>query len=86
MESTQSIRADYLSGQTEVIPKMRAVLIDWLVGVHLQFHLLQETLYTTVAILDRYSAQPVSTSLRVIEMAYYDITIYFLSAANNSLT
>ena len=27
---------------------------DWLVGVHLQFHLLQETLYTTVAILDRF--------------------------------
>jgi hypothetical protein len=25
-----------------------------LVGVHLQFHLLQETLYTTVAILDRF--------------------------------
>ena len=33
---------------------MRSVLIDWLIGVHLQFKLLQETLYTTVAILDRY--------------------------------
>ena len=126
MESSQCIRADYLAGQTEILPKMRAVLIDWLVqhtalhctalhctalhctalhctalhcglhcrhctalhctalhctalhctaphrtalhrrrtaahcdhdtsqvGVHLQFHLLQETLYTTVAILDR---------------------------------
>ena len=72
MECTQSIRAEYLSGQTEVIPKMRAVLIDWLVGVHLQFHLLQETLYTTVAILDRYNAQPVSTSLRVNEVVDYD--------------
>lgn len=54
VESVQCIRADYLSGQTEILPKMRAVLIDWLVGVHLQFHLLQETLYTTVAILDRF--------------------------------
>ena len=26
-----------------------------MVGVHLQFHLLQETLYTTVAILDRFA-------------------------------
>jgi hypothetical protein len=34
-------------------PKMRAVLVDWLVGVHLQFRLLPETVYTTVAILDR---------------------------------
>lgn len=54
VESSQCIRADYLAGQTEILPKMRAVLIDWLVGVHLQFHLLQETLYTTVAILDRF--------------------------------
>jgi len=54
VESIQCVKSDYLSGQTEILPKMRAVLIDWLVGVHLQFHLLQETLYTTVAILDRY--------------------------------
>jgi hypothetical protein len=33
---------------------MRAVLVDWLVGVHLQFRLLPETVYTTVAILDRW--------------------------------
>ena len=50
----QNVRADYLADQTEILPKMRSVLIDWLIGVHLQFHLLQETLYTTVAILDRY--------------------------------
>ena len=48
------MKADYLAGQTEILPKMRSVLVDWLIGVHLQFHLLQETLYTTVAILDRY--------------------------------
>ena len=35
------------------MPKMRSVLVDWLVGVHLQFKLLPETVYTTVAILDR---------------------------------
>ena len=50
----QNVKADYLADQTEILPKMRGVLIDWLIGVHLQFHLLQETLYTTVAILDRY--------------------------------
>ena len=54
MENVQNVKADYLGDQTEILPKMRAVLIDWLIGVHLQFHLLQETLYTTVAILDRY--------------------------------
>ena len=53
VEDVQNIRADYLEGQSEILPKMRSVLIDWLIGVHLQFHLLQETLYTTVAIIDR---------------------------------
>jgi len=54
VENAQTISADYLAGQKEILPKMRSVLVDWLVGVHQQFHLLQETLYTTVAIMDRY--------------------------------
>ena len=54
VESVQDIKPGYLDGQSEILPKMRSVLIDWLIGVHLQFHLLQETLYTTVAIIDRY--------------------------------
>merc|ERR1719219_1173842 len=59
VEKVQNVKTDYLSGQTEILPKMRSVLIDWLVGVHLQFHLLQETLYTAVAILDRYLQQDI---------------------------
>merc|ERR1719186_27750 len=54
LETVQCVKADYLAGQTEILPKMRSVLVDWLIGVHLQFHLLQETLYSTVAILDRF--------------------------------
>ena len=53
VEGTQRIESDYLRGQDEITPKMRSVLVDWLIGVHLQFHLLQETLYTTIAIIDR---------------------------------
>ena len=34
--------------------KMRAVLIDWLIEVHSQFKLLQETLYMTVYIIDKF--------------------------------
>lgn len=37
-----------------VTSKMRAVLIDWLIQVHLKFHLLQETLYLCVQIIDAY--------------------------------
>merc|ERR1712236_172849 len=36
--------------------KMRAVLIDWLVEVQMQFKLLQETLFLTVNTIDRFLA------------------------------
>jgi len=34
--------------------KMRAILIDWLIDVHLKFKLLPETLFMTVNLIDRY--------------------------------
>jgi cyclin B len=34
--------------------KMRAILIDWLVEVHLKFKLLPETLFISVNLIDRY--------------------------------
>jgi len=37
-----------------VTSKMRSVLIDWLIQVHLKFHLLQETMYLCVQIIDAY--------------------------------
>lgn len=38
----------------DINERMRALLIDWLIQVHSRFQLLQETLYMTVAILDRF--------------------------------
>ncbi|PWA23298.1 hypothetical protein CCH79_00018910 [Gambusia affinis] len=53
LEVQQAIRADYLKG-SEVTAAMRAILVDWLIQVHSRFQLLQETLYLTVAVLDRF--------------------------------
>ena len=39
---------------SQITGKMREILIDWLVQVHLKFKLLHETLYLTVAIIDRF--------------------------------
>ena len=33
---------------------MRSILISWLIEVHLKFKLLPETLYITVALIDRF--------------------------------
>jgi len=54
LETRYPIRSQHLVIQTELNGRMRGILIDWLVQVHLRFHLLQETLYLTVAIIDRY--------------------------------
>ena len=40
--------------QTNINEKMRAILIDWLIDVHLKFNLLSETLFLTINIIDRY--------------------------------
>eukprot|EP01134_Creolimax_fragrantissima_P008112 CFRG8112T1 len=49
------VTVDYMDQlQTDITPKMRAVLIDWLIEVHLKFKLLQETLYLTVNTIDRF--------------------------------
>lgn len=40
--------------QTEVNEKMRAILVDWLVDVHVKFKLLPETLFLAVNITDRF--------------------------------
>lgn len=53
LEKKYTVRPGYLEGQ-EITGKMRAILIDWLCQVHHRFHLLQETLYLTVAIIDRF--------------------------------
>lgn len=43
---------NYMDGG-EPTSKMRRILVDWLVQVHLRFHLIPETLHLTVFILDR---------------------------------
>ena len=56
LDLVQSVTPDYLSGHLH--PRKRAVLVDWLVEVHHQFNLLQETLYLTVALINRYLSCP----------------------------
>jgi len=56
VEAQTSCRPTYMKGQTAINEKMRSILVDWLVEVHLKFKLVPETLYLTVNIIDRYLA------------------------------
>ena len=40
--------------QTDINEKIRGILMDWLVEVHLKFKLLTETLFLTVNLIDRF--------------------------------
>jgi len=44
----------YMNEQNEINEQMRAILIDWIIEVHLQFNLKQETLYMAISIIDTY--------------------------------
>ncbi len=44
----------YMDQQAELQWSMRSVLMDWVIQVHLRFHLLPETLFLCVNIIDRF--------------------------------
>jgi len=45
---------NYMKNQYDINDKMRAILYDWLIDVHLKFKLLPETLFITFNLIDRY--------------------------------
>lgn len=53
-EETSCVRPDYMSSQGDINEKMRAILIDWLIEVHYKFDMMDETLFLTVNIIDRF--------------------------------
>lgn len=53
-EEITSVRPLYMENQTHINERMRSILVDWLVEVHLKFKLVPETLYLTINLIDRY--------------------------------
>ncbi|GFP98543.1 cyclin-b2-4 [Phtheirospermum japonicum] len=55
-ESSSCIPPNYMSQQFDINERMRGILIDWLIEVHYKFELMDETLYLTVNLIDRFLA------------------------------
>lgn len=53
-EANTSVRPVYMENQPHINERMRSILVDWLVEVHLKFKLVPETLYLTINVIDRY--------------------------------
>ena len=66
-----------MESQKELAWKMRGILTDWLIQVHVRFRLLPETLFLCVNIIDRF------LSARVVSLAKLQlvgVTCMFIAA------
>jgi len=51
----ESMVADYMKDvQQDITPRMRSILVDWMIEVHNKFKLRPETIYLTIDLLDRF--------------------------------
>ncbi|XP_057503926.1 G2/mitotic-specific cyclin-2-like isoform X3 [Actinidia eriantha] len=56
VEGSSCVSPNYMAHQFDINGRMRAILIDWLIEVHYKFELMDETLYLTINLLDRFLA------------------------------
>lgn len=54
LERANHVNPAYMAGQEFINEKMRTILVDWLVEVHLKFKMVPESLYITIQVIDRY--------------------------------
>lgn len=53
-EACNNLSSNYMSSQVDINQKMREILIDWLIDVHLKFDLMHETLFLMINLIDRF--------------------------------
>lgn len=67
----------YVDGQGEINWEMRQTLVDWLLQVHLRYHLLPETLWIAVNIVDRFLTKRV---VSLVKLQLVGVTAMFIAA------
>ncbi|KAJ6505944.1 cyclin [Mycena vulgaris] len=69
--------ADYMTHQNEITWAMRQTLVDWLLQVHLRYHMLPETLWIAVNIVDRFLTH---RTVSLIKLQLVGVTAMFIAA------
>ncbi|GAA6008375.1 hypothetical protein JCM10207_000105 [Rhodosporidiobolus poonsookiae] len=67
----------YMDHQTEIEWSMRTTLIDWLLQVHMRYHMLPETLWIAVNIIDRFLSNRV---VSLVKFQLVGVTAMFIAA------
>lgn len=67
LEGKMPVKKGFLLNH-ESTPKMRSVLVNWLVDVHLNFNFFTETLHLTVGIIDRYLQENTDVGCKTLQL------------------
>src|SRR5882757_3025155 len=68
---------DYMDAQNELTWGMRQTLVDWLLQVHLRYHMLPETLWITVNIVDRFLSE---RTVSLVKLQLVGVTAMFVAS------
>ncbi|KZT73157.1 hypothetical protein DAEQUDRAFT_509774 [Daedalea quercina L-15889] len=68
---------EYMDGQSEINWQMRQTLVDWLLQVHLRYHMLPETLWIAINIVDRFLTKRI---VSVLKLQLVGVTAMFIAA------
>jgi G2/mitotic-specific cyclin 2 len=67
----------YMNHQDDLSWKTRGILIDWLIEVHTRFHLLPETLFLAINVIDRFLSEKV---IQLDRLQLVGITAMFIAS------
>ena len=56
---------NYMSKQKDINHRMRSILIDWLIDVHLKYKMVPQTMYIAVNLIDRYLSKNETSRIKL---------------------
>ncbi|KAI2616581.1 A/B/D/E cyclin [Hypoxylon sp. NC1633] len=77
LERRSNPNPNYIIHQDDLEWKTRSILVDWMIEVHTRFHLLPETLFLAINIIDRFLSQKV---VQLDRVQLVGITAMFIAA------
>ncbi|KAG5647421.1 hypothetical protein DXG03_000492 [Asterophora parasitica] len=77
LEEEMMPNPDYMEAQAEISWAMRQTLVDWLLQVHLRYHMLPETLWIAINIVDRFLTKRV---VSLVKLQLVGVTAMFVAA------
>lgn len=84
LENEFKVNHNYMAKQEYINDKMRSILVDWLVDVHLKFKMVPESLYITIQIIDRYLSHK-GNSIRRSKLQLVGVAALLVRVHINSL-